>query len=192
MAGEKAKDLAREYKCSRWAVIQAIRREGVPVLHQGGQRRKLSDETIRKMVVMSKALVSHADIGRAFRVDPTVVSRVLAEAGLVTGRPTRERHGNWKGGRIQTRQGYVLVRLDPADPFVAMCLQTGYVLEHRYVMAKYLGRPLLPSETVHHIDGDRTNNALDNLQLRIGKHGRGSARQCADCGSHNIADVKLA
>lgn len=40
-----------------------------------------------------------------------------------------------------------------------------FVLEHRYVMAQHLGRPLRQAEHVHHIDGDRTNNALHNLQL---------------------------
>lgn len=35
----------------------------------------------------------------------------------------------------------------------------------RYLMEQHLGRPLLDSETVDHIDGDFTNDNLDNLQL---------------------------
>ena len=41
----------------------------------------------------------------------------------------------------------------------------GWVLEHRLVMEKQLGRYLQSGEIVHHIDGNRTNNALSNLQL---------------------------
>jgi hypothetical protein len=55
-----------------------------------------------------------------------------------------------------------------------------------------LGRLLTPSETVHHIDGDRLNNHPTNLQLRSGKHGNGVSRICGDCGSINVLSVELA
>jgi hypothetical protein len=41
----------------------------------------------------------------------------------------------------------------------------GTILEHRLVMSRKLGRPLHPGENVHHIDGDRTNNAPYNLEV---------------------------
>ena len=67
-----------------------------------------------------------------------------------------------------------------------MAQRNGYVMEHRLVMARSLGRPLLPDETIHHLNGDRKDNKLNNLQLRFGKHGKGVVMVCAKCGSHEI------
>lgn len=53
----------------------------------------------------------------------------------------------------------------------------GNIKTHRFVMAKALGRPLRDNELVDHMDGDKTNNNLDNLRIYIrGKNQPGSHR----------------
>ncbi len=59
----------------------------------------------------------------------------------------------WSGGRQRKVGGYVAVWLHRDDFFYSMCDNGGYVLEHRLVVAKALGRNLHSWEIVHHGKG---------------------------------------
>ena len=85
----------------------------------------------------------------------------------------REHHG-WKGGKLRTSAGYIQI-YSPRHPNRTKCSKRGfggYVLEHRLVMEKNIGRYLFPWETVHHENGIKDDNRIENLELlpNQGKH----------------------
>lgn len=69
---------------------------------------------------------------------------------LITG----EKSSQWKGGRTINSEGYVMIRVGRK-----------YRQEHRIVMEEALGRSLESWEQVHHKNGDKRDNRLENLEL---------------------------
>ena len=81
-------------------------------------------------------------------------------------------HADWKGGICQRANGYIAININALPEqergfFTSMGQgqNKAYVLEHRLVMAQHLGRPLSRQEIVHHINGIKTDNRIENLCL---------------------------
>lgn len=109
-----------------------------------------------------------------------------------------EKSPSYKGGKWII-DGYVSV-YDPTHP---LANTRGRVSEHRLVMEKHLGRYLTKDEVVHHINGIKTDNRIENLKLwnpsdhakyhaSIRKRGKGyflkgrwskKYDQCIECGT---------
>ncbi len=83
--------------------------------------------------------------------------------------------------------GYILI-YEPNHPNAH---SNGWIREHRWIMSKYLGRPLKDNEVVHHINGFKKDNRIENLELldkyihdKINyRHLNGGIIYCYLCGS---------
>lgn len=69
----------------------------------------------------------------------------------------------YETGRTKSSYGYIHVLTENGK----------YIQEHRLVMERFLNRPLLKEETVHHRNGIRDDNRIENLELWTGNHAPG-------------------
>lgn len=107
------------------------------------------------------------DCGKATsKTGQTLRRRTARSCGCLQKGPL---HKNWHGGRKGKAGGYVGI-LNPSHPNAS---STGYVPEHVMVMAMHMGRPLTKRETVHHKNGIRDDNRIENLELWSSDHAAG-------------------
>ncbi len=77
-------------------------------------------------------------------------------------------HSQWKGG-FHYNGGYKFI-LNKKHPNAK---KSGYIAEHIFVMSEFLQRPLLKTEVVHHKNGIKDDNRIENLELWSHSHPSG-------------------
>jgi hypothetical protein len=192
IAGMSNRALEAKYGVEIGTIVKRVRRFDATKVRGKGQRTTdLSDEDKREIGRLYETGLSQYRIALALGISQPAVSLVLTGNGVKTRVGRGEHSSHWKGGRILNKDGYMRSWISSSDPMFVMADSTNYVLEHRLVMARSLGRPLGRHETIHHINGNRADNRIENLQLRNGKHGSGVVHRCRDCGSSNIESTRL-
>jgi len=104
------------------------------------------------------------------------------------GKYTGQNHQKFKGTNTKwlvTKSGYV-----QTQQWVGI-RKRKTILQHVFVMEKYLGRPIDSSkESVHHINGIRDDNRIENLRLKPAFHGKGFDN-IEDCINYCVERLKL-
>lgn len=173
LGGRSLDSIAGDYDVSSTTIRNILLRRGVLLRSQARPPRCFSQEEIERIREMRTGGMAIDDIASAMHSHFSAVKEVLLDLGLAS-RPRKE--------RVIGGGGYVFVRDEDGV----------LVLEHRRAMAQAIGRPLRSTETVHHINGNVTDNRLENLQLRQGNHGKGVVMTCNSCGSHDVQAREIA
>jgi hypothetical protein len=171
---------ARKLGISRTTLQRRMKEYGIPVVkeRQFGARKetgnfpKLTDRSWLAKELEKKTMVQ---IAKELGTTSGNVSDFVKRHGLRTPTsrlhyikywkqnrewPKADEHPNWNGGTHMVN-GYLKV-YGPGHPSSD---SRGYVLQHRYVMEQHLGRTLKPDEVVHHINGNKLDNRIENLEL---------------------------
>ena len=93
----------------------------------------------------------------------TSVSKEIREkiSKTLVGKYRGKNSSRWNGGKTFHKDGYVYI-YSPTHPYRD---HHRYVFEHRLVIEKSLGRYLLPTEHIHHLNGDKKDNRIENLNI---------------------------
>ncbi len=131
-----------------------IASKGRPSFWKG---KKRSEETKRKIKLNHKGRTGQPHL----KATKTKMSLSAKKYIKNNPRPLGNKHPNWKGGKVKMGHDYIQI-YNPTHPYANV---KHYVLEHRLVMEKHIGRILLPTEVVHHINGIVDDNRIENLML---------------------------
>ncbi len=163
---ERWRPLRSKYKLCWNCGANKREREKCPITYISGEPN-LGDTALASQVGMKgRAIHIYAacpDCGDK-RWVRRVVSKELCPRCAVKGIHIGELHGRWKGG-IKKSKGYIWIPISKNDPMYVMVKKGNKVAEHRLVIARSINRPLKDDEVVHHINGVKNDNRLENLQL---------------------------
>jgi hypothetical protein len=119
------------------------------------------------LIQYSEKHLSVSDIADECGVGFTTISRWLERFEIREKRPySAARKGDkapfWRGGKYKdNHSGYIYI-YNPSHPFTK---NGRYVLEHRLVMEKFIGRYLRANEIIHHRNKIKDDNRIENLEI---------------------------
>lgn len=136
-----------------------------PLCYHSSMTTKTCQECLREFNPSSRHRMCPACRARAKKHPCSLCGKPCAYSSNICRSCTSQAgpdNNNWKGGRWRKKAGYVMIKVPnhPRSP-----ANSGYVFEHILVMEDNIGRNLLPGENVHHLNGIRDDNRIENLEL---------------------------
>jgi hypothetical protein len=115
-----------------------------------------------KVIELYNNGMNQKEVGKLMKLTQSGVSFILRKYKIKSHRKfTGESNSNWKGGVMYDKRRKLIYSPNhPRPDFLKK-----YCYEYKLIMEKHLGRYLTEDEVVHHIDGDETNNKLENLKV---------------------------
>ncbi len=90
-------------------------------------------------------------------------AQIVCSTSCKSSKPVQDgkNNPNWRGGVHISSKGYAYIR-NPDHP---NAMKSGYVKRATVVLSESIGRPLTKDELAHHINGDKLDDRIENLQL---------------------------
>lgn len=122
---------------------------------------KTISKIIKKKIIKDylKGL-SSLKISKKYNCSPSSVILILKQQNIPRRTYSEALH---KGKKYVDPAGYIFVTPKQEDKWLFK--DTRVVLEHRLIMSKHLNRSLSKDEVIHHINGNRQDNRIENLEL---------------------------
>lgn len=156
-------EVARLAGCERTHVYRCIQRYGLTLKQRAKPKRR--NVLLEAILALADGATTSAQIAAQVGCSERHVQNMLRihnAPRLPQGARTGELNHGYREGRTVDLDGYSLVIAPEGHPAART---SGRMLEHRLVMEQELGRRLLESEVVDHIDGLHLHNAPSNLRV---------------------------
>jgi len=148
-----AEEIGKKYRVSKKLILNHMKKLGVDRSPSNEEKSKLLSGRI---ATLAEQGYNGKEITRVLGRRDSTVYRIAKRHGI-------QIQDNYHKGYLVTHTGYVMKKR-PGHPEAD---SKGYVREHRLIMEQFLGRYLEDDECVHHLNGNKSDNRLENLELML-------------------------